>query len=343
MKHSDREMTLEEKINDVKMGRPHVVILGAGASLASFTNGDKNGRRLPLMENLKDVIGLDSLLQKSNIDYKGKNFEDIFSQLYEDKKYSGLVVELENAVKEYFLLYQMPETPTIYDHLVLSLREKDLIATFNWDPFLFWACYRNHKKAPLPNVVYLHGNVAIGYCSQHNAKGYIKSVCQTCYNPYAPSKLLFPIRNKNYNDDGYIKVEWNTLKHYLKNAYAFTIFGYSAPKTDVEAIKLMKEAWGDVNERQFEEVEIIDIKDSVELSKTWSPFIHTHHYQTTNDFYSSLIARNPRRSCETLWNQLMEVKFVDDNPLPKNSNFDELWKWYEPLLEAEKKNKKGKN
>jgi hypothetical protein len=31
--------------------RSHVVILGAGASYAAFPDGDKNGRKLPLMWN----------------------------------------------------------------------------------------------------------------------------------------------------------------------------------------------------------------------------------------------------------------------------------------------------
>ena len=31
---------------------PHVVILGAGASLAAFPDGDKNGRKLPLMNDI---------------------------------------------------------------------------------------------------------------------------------------------------------------------------------------------------------------------------------------------------------------------------------------------------
>ena len=35
----------EQEIADVRIGRPHVVILGAGASLAAFPDGDRNGRR----------------------------------------------------------------------------------------------------------------------------------------------------------------------------------------------------------------------------------------------------------------------------------------------------------
>ena len=45
--------------------------------------------------------------------------------------------EIETRVDEYFADLELPGHPTIYDRLVLSLREKDLIATFNWDPFLY--------------------------------------------------------------------------------------------------------------------------------------------------------------------------------------------------------------
>jgi hypothetical protein len=31
---------------------------------------------------------------------------------------------------------ELPDHPTVYDHLLLSLRKKDAIFTFNWDPFL---------------------------------------------------------------------------------------------------------------------------------------------------------------------------------------------------------------
>ena len=50
------ELSIEDEIKDVKFGRPHVVILGAGASLAAFPNGDANGIRLPLMLDFIEKI-----------------------------------------------------------------------------------------------------------------------------------------------------------------------------------------------------------------------------------------------------------------------------------------------
>jgi hypothetical protein len=45
-------------------------------------------------------------------------------------------------VREYFAQLELPVEPTIYDALLLSLRDKDAVFTFNWDPFLFQAHLR---------------------------------------------------------------------------------------------------------------------------------------------------------------------------------------------------------
>ena len=39
--------------------QPHVVLLGAGASKAAMPNGDKNGRAIPLMDELPKILGND--------------------------------------------------------------------------------------------------------------------------------------------------------------------------------------------------------------------------------------------------------------------------------------------
>ena len=45
----DLNPTVEDEQNNVFVERPHLVVLGAGASRAAFPDGDKNGKRLPLM------------------------------------------------------------------------------------------------------------------------------------------------------------------------------------------------------------------------------------------------------------------------------------------------------
>jgi len=45
--------------------RPHIIILGAGASLQAFPDGDASGRRLPLMDNIIEILGLESIFDAS--------------------------------------------------------------------------------------------------------------------------------------------------------------------------------------------------------------------------------------------------------------------------------------
>lgn len=327
-------LSIDDEINDIKMGRPHVVILGAGASVAAFPEGDKNKQKLPLMANFIETLNLGNFLPLNGVD---QNFENIYSELSVNSNYAEVLGQIEKVVRQYFEGLKLPEIPTLYDHLILSLRSKDVIATFNWDPFLYDACWRNYGKADLPHVVYLHGNVRIGYCLSCKTKGYVFSICSQCKKAFTPSQLLFPITNKNYMNDPFISQEWNYLKWALKSAYMVTIFGYGAPDSDIEAIKLFKEAWGSPEQRELEEIEIIDIDSESNLSKKWETFIFSHHYQIHKNFYESFIANHPRRTCEAMWNQLMEVKFIKDHPLPRNCNFKELITWLEPLLMVERK------
>lgn len=322
------------EITDLGIKRSHLVLLGSGASFAAFPRGDKNGNKLPLMDNLVEVLEIGCLFEKYDISYKCVNFEKLYSEIHKIQN-SRLLSEIELKVYQYFSKLELPETPTIYDHLVTSLRSKDVIATFNWDPFLFDACKRNYKKMELPKIFFLHGNVRIGYCIEHNIKGLNGTQCSECGKLLKKSKLLFPIEEKNYNDDVFIKAEWDAIRNYMKRAYVFTVFGYGAPKSDIEAISLLKEGWGNVEDRNFEEVEIIDIKEEKELRNLWNPFIHTHHYKVHKDFYDSIIANHPRRSCEAIWKMLMEVEYIEEYKIPMNVNFDNLLEWLKPRIEYE--------
>jgi hypothetical protein len=216
------------------------------------------------------------------------------------------------------------------------LRSKDLIATFNWDPFLYMACYRNRSVVDLPNVVYLHGSVATAYCFEHKKKSTPGASCSVCQKPLTPSKLLFPIQQKNYAQDPFIDAEWKSLQAFLKSAYLITIFGYGAPSSDVEAVALMKEAWGNTHDRELEQTEIIDIRNPDELADLWEPFIHTHHYSVHADFGASWLANHPRRTCEAAWQQYMECQFLYQNSMPEGDDLVALQDWVRPLVEVER-------
>ena len=108
-----------------------------------------------------------------------------------------------------------------------------------------------------------------------------------------------------------------------------TIFGYSAPQTDTEAINAMQTAWGDKNKREMEQTAFITIQSEEEIQKTWDGFIHTHHYEICDDFYNSWIANHHRRTGEAWINQYLDAKFIDYNPILQNVTHKELWNWFE--------------
>ena len=323
------------EVTDLGLERPHVVILGAGASLAAFPKGDKNGLRLPLMSDLITVFGLDEVLENHGISSAVGNFEELYSDIHGTGNLDTLK-DIEAKVTEHFSKLELSDGPTIYDLLVISLRSKDLIATFNWDPFLWQALSRNRRWIDVPNAAFLHGNVAVGYCADDWKMGPSGTRCPVCRKPYESTPLLYPIKQKNYQDNHFIKAEWSKLRRYLDSTYMITIFGYSAPDSDVEAIDLMKEAYKEPGIRELEQIEIIDIKTEDELRQTWSPFIVSHHYQICDDFYDSWIANHPRRTCDTMWQQLMECRFLDPHHLPITDDWNVIREWYQPLIEAER-------
>lgn len=326
------------EIEDVGMQRPHVVIIGAGASLAALPDGDKNGRVLPLMNNLVDVVGLNELLESHGVNILQDNFEKLYSHIHGLPGSSSLRSEIERRVCSYFSSLVLPDHATLYDHLVLSLRQKDLIASFNWDPLLFQSLKRNHTVATMPKAVFLHGGVSIGYCVRHKKSqvGPWPGQCVVCGSAFEKSPLLFPVEKKGYADEPFIKLAWDVLRAYLNTAYILTIFGYGAPVSDVEAITLMKEAWGPKYERSLEEIEIIDIKDEEVLAETWDDFIHSHHYRVCHNFYDSYIAKHPRRTCEAMWSCLMDLRPYPSRSIPRDADFVDMWEWYKDLIAAEK-------
>src|SRR5262245_4974494 len=113
------------------MDRPHVVLVGAGASRAACPNGDAQGRHLPVMSDLTETVGLGQLFSRAGID-PSSNFEVAYSSLYDGAADPQLLDGVERRVSDYFRSLVLPSEPTVYDYLVLSLRPKDVIATFNW-------------------------------------------------------------------------------------------------------------------------------------------------------------------------------------------------------------------
>jgi hypothetical protein len=147
-------------------------------------------------------------------------------------------------------------------------------------------------------LAFLHGNVLYGICEEHKFGGLITNKCEFCDKSLKQVPLLYPIKDKDYNSDLAIRDSWEALRRYLSKAYILTIFGYSAPTSDIEAMELLSSFWGDAQKRKLKEIEIIDIKNDEELRETWRLFIHTHHYTIKKSFFNSMLAMFPRRTCE---------------------------------------------
>lgn len=330
------EVSIAEEVAQIEMGRPHLVVLGAGASLATLPDGDDRGAKLPLMNNFIATLGLQDLINDAKVPSHLTNFEEVYDYLFQQPTQQQIRLELEQRVYEYFASLTLPENPTIYDHLLLALRPKDIVATFNWDPLLLQAYQRNAFHIDLPRLLFLHGCVAIGFCADDKVMGGVGNTCRTCLRRLTPTRLLYPISQKDYNRDGFIASQWQELDHYLKNAFTLTIFGYGAPKSDIEAVGLMKAAWGDVYSREMEQTELIDIRTEDDLHETWKPFIHSHHYEIHSIFYESTIALHPRRTGEDWINRYLNARWTTPNPIPRNLSLESLWGWFEPYLVAER-------
>ena len=315
---------------------PHVVVLGAGASVAACPKGDAHGKRLPVMANLVSVLGLDSLLRGAGLTSDAlANFERAYDQLASSGQHADLLLEVESRVRGYFTSLQLPDAVTVYDALLLSLRPKDIIATFNWDPFLLQAYARNRTLRLLPRVVFLHGNVYLGYCPEHNMKGYLTQTCQVCGKAFQRSPLLFPITNKQYRKHPLLAGEWDELSKLLEHAYILTVFGYAAPTSDTAAREIMLKAWNTNQTRELAQIEVVDILPRQQLYERWRDFIVSHHWGAFASLRHTWQLRYPGRSSETLAFATLQQAPWADKPIPRFRRLDHLQDWIRPLLEEE--------
>ena len=90
----------------------------------------------------------------------------------------------------------------------------------------------------------------------------------------------------------------------------------------------------------MEQFEIIDVRDEAYVRANWDSFIHSHHYDYGTNYFDSILAHNPRRTCESYFQHYLpltlEEAFSESNPVPRDfKTFDELWNWHNPLIEAE--------
>lgn len=97
MEHIDYEKLKE---------RPHLFILGAGATKATLPFEDINGLKSPVMEDFLAITGLSNILKDAALRTTSKNIEDIYSELYETKNF-----ELIDEIWLPLTFHQLPKNP----------------------------------------------------------------------------------------------------------------------------------------------------------------------------------------------------------------------------------------
>ena len=97
------------------------------------------------MKGFIEKLGMSSIISSISLATDSDNLEDIYMEMYERDDCNQQRKLLEERIVSYFSDFELPDEPTVYDMLVLSLTKKDLIATFNWDPLLVEAYSRCTK------------------------------------------------------------------------------------------------------------------------------------------------------------------------------------------------------
>lgn len=336
-----------QKLIEVYPQRPHLVILGAGASKDAMPNGDAEGKSLPVMSEFISTLRLTDYIGRIKGVPKTDNIEVVYSWLANQERLAEERFVVENEIREYFSNITLPETLTKYDLLVLSLRQKDCIATFNWDGLLVQAYQRMQKiTTDLPQMIFLHGNVMVGYCPACKTYGYWFAKCHKCGEPLQKIPLLYPVEHKNYREREFISEQWKILEDFISRAALITIYGYSAPKTDIEAIDILKKAFAQLGTpRYFDIIEIIEHPkfNAKNISDAWLDLsgMARDHLELRRSVFDSYMFKNPRRSLEFLhknriasaWWGESNIKFTQED-IDENNIFA-LEAKILPLLENE--------
>lgn len=161
--------------------------------------------------------------------------------------------------------------------------------------------------------------------------------CRKCGTELARPKILFPIKEKNYGDDPYIKNCWEGFLDILSRATIVTIFGYSAPKSDTMAIEAMQKAFSSTF-RRLDQIEVIDLKSEHDLWETWGDFAEptNYHFKTCRSIFDSILSEFPRRSVEGYWKRNFDGWWGRSSiQLREGLDFNEIKNLLFPLIKNE--------
>ena len=316
---------------------PHVVVLGAGASRAAFPAGDGSGKPVPLMGDLGGIAGHGWRTLIRDTEPPAGSFEAQFAWVKESGRFADRLLSIEANIVGYFRRLELPEGPTLYDHLVLGMRGQDTIATFNWDPFLLRTYQRHVRRfgrSRLPDLRFLHGSVAYATCEDHDILGCIGECCGICGKGLKAVEPVFPAEKKDYVSDPLLRREWEVVLSRLRSAFQLTMFGYSGPTTDVEARRLLRLAWAP-EDRQRDHLEVVDLLDQAALERRWREFIPFSHLLVHAGWERCSVARWPRRTFE--WKRAASIYGRPTERVGPcgDSSLEGVEDWYSEISEFE--------
>lgn len=99
---------MKKNLKDLYCQRPHVVIVGAGASRAVM------GKSCPTMNEAIEQVGLDGILKGFMLETKSRNLEDIYSELFRrGDECKNARIAMEKKLYEYFSNVQLPSFLTV--------------------------------------------------------------------------------------------------------------------------------------------------------------------------------------------------------------------------------------
>jgi hypothetical protein len=278
------------------------------------------------VHELPTVLELRDILSKEDYKKATVNYEEFFTEIVH-RNDKDLIDKLEQRTWDYFSAIKIQNTITLYDKLVLALRPKDTIISFNWDPLLPYAYRRNGFLRTLPALWFLHGNVLNGYCPEHMRIGWNDDKCSVCKKPLIRTPLLHPVFEKDYESHSVLSESWRHFDHELMDSYFLTIFGYSAPESD-KAARLRIHKMLDKNRRKnLAQLELVDINYDYLIKSTYKELYKTMHVSLFKSINSSWIMQFSKLSCEALYYATLMQEPIHPNPQLETNNLTELQGW----------------
>jgi len=118
-------ITIDHLIKNPIVKKPHVVVLGAGASKASFPNGDANGKPILVMNEIIKFVGLNPYFEEIDENQNGcDNFEVLYDSLISNPENQNTASDIEKRIKCYFSDMELPDEATIYDRTTVRRNVK---------------------------------------------------------------------------------------------------------------------------------------------------------------------------------------------------------------------------